>query len=127
MLVEESNGGAAAVRAQRGDIWEAPWQPQAARRARRAHVLRDAGQAQREASASCSLLRQTPVLFNIFLQNKIRNDAAEIQSYKGESNTMTACTTILRKLGKIMECETLSTMYLFRCRREWCQQPPRRA
>ena len=62
MLVEESNGGAAAVCAQRGDIWEAPRQPQAARRARRAHVLGDAGQAQCEASASCFPLKQNPVL-----------------------------------------------------------------
>ena len=47
--------------------------------------------------------------------------------YGGESDIMTACTSILRKLGKIIECEMLSTKYLLRCRPEWCQQPPRRA
>lgn len=48
VLVTEPNGGATPVRAQGGNLREAHWQPQAARRARRAHVSGHPRQAQRE-------------------------------------------------------------------------------
>ena len=48
VLVTEPDGGAAPVRAQGGNLCEAYRQPQAARRARRAHVSGHPRQAQRE-------------------------------------------------------------------------------